>query len=91
MAANPKPPRHRRPDGTVTAQDREHMRRIGAAMAEPRGKGHGLTLVQVLERVDELNREIPPTRDHETERELDLHGHMLVHEAMLRKRAEWGK
>ena len=46
------------------------MRRIGAAMAEPRGKSHGMTLVQALERVEELNRAFPPTRDHETEREL---------------------
>ena len=91
MAANPEPPRHRCPDGTVTAQDREYMRQIGTAMAEPRGKGHGLTLEQVLDRVDELNREIPPTHDHETERELDLQGHMLVHEAMMRKKAEWGE
>ena len=67
------------------------MRRIGTAMAEPRSKGHGMTLVQVLERVEELNRDIPPTRDLETERELDLQGHMLVHEAMMRKKAEWGE
>lgn len=67
------------------------MRRIGAAMAEPRGRSHGMTLVQVLERVEELNRDIPPTRDHDKERELDLYGHVLVHEAMMRKKAEWGE
>ncbi len=77
--------------GTVTEQDREYMRRIGVAMAEPRGKGCGLTLPQVLERVGELNRDIPPTCDFETERELDLQGHVLLHEAMMHKKAEWGE
>lgn len=89
MATNPAPSRHRRREGTVTQRDREYMRRIGAAMAEPWGKPHRMTLVQVLERVEELNRDILPTRDHETERELDLDGHMRVNEAMMRKKAEW--
>ena len=91
MAVNTEPSRDRRRIGTVTQQDREYMRRIGAAMAEPRGRSHGMTLVQVLERVEELNRDIPPRRDHDKERELDLYGHMLVHEAMMRKKAEWGE
>ena len=90
MAVKAEPSRDRRYAGTVTEQDRETMRRIGAAMAEPRGKSHGMTLVQVLERVEELNRDIPPPRDRDKERELDLHGHMLVHEAMMRKKAELG-
>ena len=77
--------------GRVTEKDREYMRRIGIAMAEPRGKSHGLTLEQVLERVGQLNTDIPPTGDHETERELDLQGHVLLHEAMVRKKAEWGE
>lgn len=65
MAVNTEPSRDRRRAGTVTQQDRETMRRLGAAMAEPRGKAHGMTLVQVLERVEELNRDIPPPRDHD--------------------------
>ena len=91
MAVNTEPSPDRRHVGTVTQQDREYMRRIGAAMAEPRGRSHGMTLVQVLERVEELNRDIPPRRDHDKERELDLYGHLLVHEAMMRKKAEWGE
>ncbi|MXY50920.1 MAG: hypothetical protein F4Y86_00090 [Gammaproteobacteria bacterium] len=91
MAVNTEPSRDRRHVGTVTQQDRDYMRRIGAAMAEPRGRSHGMTLVQVLERVEELNRDVPPTHDHDKERELDLHGHVLVHEAMMRKKAEWGE
>ena len=67
------------------------MRRIGVAMAEPQARSHGLTVFQVLERVGELNRDIPPTGDHETERELDLHGHILVHEAVMRAKAEWNE
>ena len=90
MAVNTEPSRDRRHVGTVTQQDREYMRRIGAAMAEPRGRSHGMTLVQVLERVEELNRDIPPPRDRDKERELDLYGHVLVHEAMMRKKAELG-
>ena len=77
--------------GTVTEQDREYMRRIGAAMAEPRAGPHGMTLEKVLERVGQLNRDVPPTGEHETERELDLQGHVLLHEAMMRKKAEWGE
>ena len=48
------------------------MRRIGAAMAEPRGRGHGMTLKEVCDEVDRLNRRIPAIHDYGTERELDL-------------------
>lgn len=91
MAVNTEPSRDRWRTETVTQQDREYMRRIGAAMAEPRGRSHGMTVVQVLERVEELNRDIPLTGDHDKERELDLYGHMLVHEAMMHKKAERGE
>lgn len=67
------------------------MRRIGAAMAEPWGKPHGMTVGEVCDVVDRLNAAIPPDCDYELERELDLHGHLLVHEAMVRKRAERGE
>lgn len=77
--------------GRVTEQDREYMRRIGAAMAEPGGRGHGMTLKEVCDEVDRLNRYIPAFHDYDTERELDLLAHQRVHAAMQRKRAEWNE
>ena len=67
------------------------MRRIGAAMAEPGGRGHGMTLKEVCDEVDRLNRHIPAFHDYDTERELDLLAHQRVHAAMQRKRAEWNE
>ena len=67
------------------------MRRIGAAMAEPRGRPHGMTLKEVCDEVDRPNRTIPAFHDHEIERELDLLAHWRVRQAMQRKQAEWNE
>ena len=79
------------PSGHVTEHDREIMRRIGAALAERWGQPHGMTLKEVCDEVDRLNRTIPAFHDDETERELDLLAHWRVHQAMQRKQAEWNE
>ena len=69
--------------GRVTATDREYMRRLGAAMTEVKTTPDGIGVLEVCRRVDALKRGWTLACPRGLERELDLQGHLAVHETML--------